>query len=82
MFELCGKPSKFSTKSCLFIFCIFCLIEEKLIHQLPELDKFTSASSIFRSRNFICAPDRTCLIEKQIETTIFVLYYLSSLLPK
>ena len=34
MFELCGKPSKFLTKSCLFIFCIFGLIEEELINQL------------------------------------------------
>ena len=34
MFEFCGKPSKFLTKSCLLIFCIFCLIEDELIHQL------------------------------------------------
>ena len=34
MFEFCGKPSKFLTKSCLFIFCVFCLIKEELTHQL------------------------------------------------
>ena len=34
MFKFCGKPPKFLTESCLFIFCIFCLIEEELIHQL------------------------------------------------
>ena len=34
MLEFCGKPLTFLAKSCGFIFCIFCLIEEDLIHQL------------------------------------------------
>ena len=34
MFELRGKQSKFLSKSCLIIFCLFCLIGEELIHQL------------------------------------------------
>ena len=34
MFEFCGKPFKLLTKSCLFIFCIFCLIKEEIIHLL------------------------------------------------
>ena len=56
------------------------------------LDKFTSAHPIFRSRNFICVPDRARkkktgaqnqsqsarLIEKQLETIIIVLCYLNS----
>ena len=57
---------------------------------LSGLDKFTSTRPIFRVRNFICPPDRArkekgaqnqtqCahLIEKQLEITIFVLYYLN-----
>ena len=36
MFEFCGKPSKSLTKNCLFILCIFCLIEEELMHQLHQ----------------------------------------------
>ena len=58
---------------------------------LTGLDKFTSTRPIFRAHNFICAPDRArkkkkkgsqnqtqCarLIDKQLETSIFVLYYL------
>ena len=39
MSDFCGKLSKFLTKSCLFIFCIFCLIKEKSIHLL-HLNKY------------------------------------------
>ena len=39
MFELCGKPSEFLSKSGLFIFCVFVLIEEELINQL-QLKKY------------------------------------------
>ena len=54
------------------------------------LDKFTSTRPSFWARNYICAPDRArkkngtqnqsqCarLIDKQLETTIFVLCYLN-----
>ena len=55
MFEICGKPSKFLTKNCLFIFCIFCLIEEELIHLLhlgnmSEMNFFYSASQRIKQR--------------------------------
>ena len=36
MVEFCGKPSKLLTKSCLFISCIFCSSEKKLIYQLYQ----------------------------------------------
>ena len=33
VFEFCGKPSVFVTKSCVLIFCTFCLTENELIQQ-------------------------------------------------
>ena len=47
MIEVCGKPSNFLTKSYLFIFYIFWLMEEKLIHQ-SQLIKYTE-NEIFYS---------------------------------
>ena len=46
MFEFCGKQSKFLTKSCLFIFCILCLIEEDLIDQL-HLKKYIENETFY-----------------------------------
>ena len=55
------------------------------------MDKFTSRRLIFQERSFICAPDGASkktgaqnqiqcarLIEKQLKTTIFGVYYLNS----
>ena len=51
-----------------------------------RVNKFLSRHPTFRERNFTCAPDRArkkwvvkraCPIETQLETSLFVLYYLN-----
>ena len=46
MFEFCGRPSKFFTKSFRFILCIFCLVEEELIYQL-DLRKYIENQNFY-----------------------------------
>ena len=48
IFEFCGNPSKFLTRSYLFIFCAFGLTEEGLIHQL-HLRKYAENKAFYCS---------------------------------
>ena len=49
MFDFCGKPSKFLTKSCLFIFCIFCFMN----YIENDFSYFTSQKKNKRGKNII-----------------------------
>ena len=74
--------------SCMLKILTFQIIMVR-VFTMSELKQITSTRPIFRTRNLICAPDRArkkkdegnqsqCapLIEKQLETIIFVLCYL------
>ena len=77
--EFCRKTSKFLSKRCLFIFCIFCLNEKELNQEVCLIkyveNEISNPTSQKKKKNISKTPEKCPLV------TLVTNYHKSSLLP-